>query len=121
MEKQVVIITLFSADKVQLDSESTSGVLSGEYPVRVKSKVLATIRNLVSSTGNECVIGFVPVTISGIMHGRKCMVDNTPDHYGELALYLAPETSCRIVSDLMTSNHGQIACRKAQILKVESA
>lgn len=63
MEKTpFIIITLFSADKVRLDEESVARVLDGDYPIRVKSKVLATIREICAESTTENVVGFLPVT-----------------------------------------------------------
>ena len=63
MEKTpLIIITLFSADKVRLDKESVARVLAGDYPIRVKSKVLATIREICAESPTENVVGFLPIT-----------------------------------------------------------
>ena len=102
MKQTLVIITLFSADKVRLDEDSVARILGGDYPVRVKSKVLATIRELSNSTEKECVVGFLPL-----------VKESTQDHYGELALYLAPETTCDIVPDLIScKTDGGYSCRE---------
>ena len=113
MKQTLVIITLFSADKVRLDEDSVARILGGDYPVRVKSKVLATIRELSNSTEKECVVGFLPLVkesyISGIQHWEIA----TQDHYGEMALYLAPETTCDIVPDLIScKTDGGYSCRE---------
>ena len=118
MEKApFIIITLFSADKVRLDEESVARVKEGDYPVRVKSKVLAAIRELAAQSGTECIIGFLPVVRESMDFYQHYPVpyseDITQDHYGELALYLSPETSCRIVSDLIAcGKDGRLSCRE---------
>lgn len=113
MEKTLVIITLFSADTVRLDEESAARVLQGDYPVRVKSKLLATIRENTSSSDNDCVVGFLPVMKDSGIYPIPSMEDVTQDHYGELALYLAPEAPCSIVSNLIARRKdGTLECRK---------
>ena len=117
MEKTpFIIITLFSADKVRLDDESVARVLDGDYPIRVKSKVLATIREICAESPAESVVGFLPVTIESHDIYQKYPVpfpeDVTQDHYGDLALYLSPEAPCRIVSDLLIIDRdGVLVCR----------
>ena len=112
MDKTIVIITLFSADKVRLDEDSAARVLDGDYPVRVKSKILATIREIASATEKECVVGFLPVVRETQYFGLPYKEDITQDHYGELALYLAPEAPCSIVSDLLIlGKDGHLSCR----------
>lgn len=116
MEKTLVIITLFSADTVRLDEESAARVLQGDYPVRVKSKLLATIRENTSSSDNDCVVGFLPFMKDSGVYPIPVMEDITQDHYGELALYLAPEAPCSIVSDLIArKKDGTLECRKELI------
>ena len=118
MEKtSFIIISLFSADTVRLDEESVVRVREGDYPVRVKSKVLATIRELAAQSGKECVVGFLPVVQESMDFYQHYPVpfpeDVTQDHYGDLALYLSPETSCRIVSDLIAcGKDGRLSCRE---------
>ncbi len=117
MEKApFIIITLFSADKVRLDEESVARVLDGDYPVRVKSKILATIREQCKEENGEAVVGFLPVTRESHDIYQKYPVpfpeDVTQDHYGDLALYLSPEVPCRVVSDLLRIDRdGVLVCR----------
>ena len=118
MEKTpFIIITLFSADKVRLDEESVARVLDGDYPIRVKSKVLATIREICAESTAENVVGFLPVTRESRDFYQKYPIpfpeDVTQDHYGDLALYLSPEAPCRIVSDLIAcGKDGCLSCRE---------
>ncbi len=113
MEKTIIIITLFSADKVRLDEDSVSRVLEGDYPVRVKSKILAAIREIVRSADKPCVVGFLPVIKENSSIGISYKEDVTQDHYGDLALYLAPEAPCSIVSDLVSCpKEGNYTCRE---------
>ena len=112
----IVIITLFSADKVRLDDESVSRVLNGDYPVRVKSKILATIREFVPASDKKSIVGFLPVTRESRDVTKFYPIpfpeDITQDHYGELALYLAPEVPCSVVSDLIVrEKNGHLACK----------
>ena len=117
MEKTpLIIITLFSADKVRLDKESVARVLDGDYPIRVKSKVLATIREICAESPTENVVGFLPVTRESRDFYQKYPIpfpeDVTQDHYGDLALYLSPEAPCSIVSDLLSIDRdGVLVCR----------
>ncbi len=117
MEKTAnIIITLFSAETVRLDEESVARVLAGDYPIRVKSKILATIREICSSSKDN-IVGFLPVSIEGEDNMKHFPVpypeDITQDHYGELALYLSPEAPCRIVSDLLSRGlDGGLNCRE---------
>ena len=117
MEKTpFIIITLFSADKVRLDEESVARVLDGDYPIRAKSKVLATIREICAESPTENVVGFLPVTRESRDFFQKYPIpfpeDVTQDHYGDLALYLSPEAPCRIVSDLLSIDRdGVLVCR----------
>ena len=101
-----IIITLFSAETVQLDDDSVARVLAGDYPIRVKSKILAAIREICSGSSKENIVGFLPLSIEGndiVKHfPAPYPEDITQDHYGELALYLSPEVPCRIVSDLLS-------------------
>ena len=53
-----IIITIFSDDTVRLGGEDSARVLDGDYPIRVKSKVLATIREFIAQPGAESVVGF---------------------------------------------------------------
>ena len=102
MEKTHVIITLFSADSVRLDEESLARVLDGDYPIRVKSKILATIRESLFSSREESVVGFLPI--------KK---GDTQYHYSELESYLEPEVSCKVVSDLITKGkEGKYSCKQ---------
>ncbi|MBO4230582.1 MAG: hypothetical protein J5886_02775 [Bacteroidales bacterium] len=104
-----VIITLFSADKVRLDEDSVARIHEGDYPIRVKSKILASVRDSVSASESENVVGFLPT--SG---------EDTLDHYSELALYLTPEISCKVVSDLISIDaKGRLSC-KAELVKGNS-
>ena len=118
MEKgSFIIVTLFSAGTIRLDEDAIARVKEGDYPVRVKSKVLATIRELVAQSGKECVVGFLPVVQESMDFYQHYPVpfpeDVTQDHYGDLALYLSPETSCRVVSDLIAcGKDGALACRE---------
>ena len=112
-----IIITLFSADTVRLDDDSVARVLDGDYPIRVKSKILATIREICSGSNKENVVGFYPVSMEGRDLVKHFPIpypeDVTQDHYGELALYLSPEVPCRIVSDLLSRGmDGSLSCRK---------
>ena len=117
MEKTpYIIITLFSADNVRLDDESFARVLDGDYPIRVKSKVLATIREICAESHAENVVGFLPITRESWDIYQKYPVpfpeDVTQDHYGDLALYLSPEAPCRIVSNLLSiDKDGALVCR----------
>lgn len=111
-----IILTLFSADKVRLDDESVARVLCGDYPIRVKSKVLATIREICAESPDEYVVGFHPVTVQSpdVRRNNPATFSEevTLDHYGDLALYLSPEAPCRIVSDLLSINRdGSLVCR----------
>ena len=111
-----IFFTLFSADKVRLDDESVARVLCGDYPIRVKSKVLATVREICADSPDEHVAGFVPVTGESPDIYREnpepYPEDVTLDHYGDLALYLSPEAPCRIVPDLLSiDRNGTLACR----------
>lgn len=109
MEKTSVIITLFSADKVRLDEESVARILEGDYPIRVKSKILATVRDSMAASESENVVGFLPTT-----------AEDALDHYSELALYLTPEISCQVVSDLINIDaKGDLSC-KADLVKGNS-
>ena len=109
MEKTSVIITLFSADKVRLDEDSIARIHEGDYPIRVKSKILATVRDSVSASESENVVGFLPAA-----------GEDTLDHYSELALYLTPEISCKVVSDLINIDaKGRLSC-KAELVKGNS-
>lgn len=113
MEKTLVIITLFSADKVRLDEESVARVMEGDYPVRVKSKILAAIRETASISEKEHVVGFLPVMREDLSAGQNYTEDVTQDHYGDLALYLSPETPCSIVSDLISwTKDGGFSCKE---------
>ena len=113
MEKTLVIITLFSAEKVRLDEESAARVLEGDYPVRVKSKILAAIRETASASDKQCVVGFLPVIRESLYAGQKYLEDITQDHYGDLALYLSPEAPCSIVSDLVSwTKDSGFSCRE---------
>ena len=56
-----IIITLFSDETVRLGDEDSARVLDGDYPIRVKSKVLATLREFAAQPGTESVVGFLPV------------------------------------------------------------
>ena len=112
-----IIITLFSAETVQLDDDSVARVHAGDYPIRVKSKILATIREICSRSSKENIVGFLPVSIVGDDIVKHFPVpypeDITQDHYGELALYLSPEIPCRIVSDLLSRGmDGSLNCRE---------
>lgn len=108
MEKELIVITIFSTDKVLLDEDSVAKLLEGDYPVRVKSKILATIREIISSSDRICVLGFLPVFKDSITYE-----DATQDHYSDLALYLAPELHCHIVSDLISCyKDGSFSCRE---------
>ena len=117
MEKTpFIIITLFSADKVRLDEESAARVLEGDYPIRVKSKVLATVREICAESPTESVVGFLPVVKESTDFYQHYPIpfpeDITQDHYGDLALYLSPELPCRIVSDLLRMDKdGNLVCR----------
>ena len=101
MEKTHVIITLFSADSVRLDEESIARVLDGDYPIRVKSKILATIRESLFSSREESVVGFLPI--------KK---GDTQYHYSELESYLKPEVSCKVVMDLIAKGKEGLSCKK---------
>ena len=104
-----IILALFSVKTVQLDEESKARILDGDYPARVKSKVLATVREQISTSDKESVIGFLP----------KDDVD-TQDHYGELALYMTPEIPCKVVSDLIgKDDFGNLVC-KSELVKGNS-
>lgn len=112
-----IIITLFSADTVRLDDNSVARVLDGDYPIRVKSKILATIREICSGSNKENVVGFYPVSTEGRDLVKHFPIpypeDVTQDHFGELALYLSPEVPCRIVSDLLSRGmDGSLSCRE---------
>ena len=112
-----IIITLFSAETVRLDDDSVAQVLCGDYPVRVKSKILAAIREVCSGSSKDIIVGFLPVSIEGKDIVKHFPVpyseDITQDHYGELALYLSPEVPCRIVSDLLSRGmDGILSCRE---------
>ena len=97
-----IILALFSAKTVQLDEESMSRIMDGDYPTRVKSKVLATVREQLAASGKESVVGFLPLNN-----------EDTQDHYGALALYLTPEISCKVVSDLIGMEaSGELVCKK---------
>ena len=117
MEKAPIIITLFSAGTVRLDGESVARVREGDYPARVKSKVLATLRELVAQSEKENVVGFLPVVQESTDYHRHYPVpypeDVTQDHYGDLALFLTPEVPCRIVTDLIARGmDGRLSCRE---------
>lgn len=108
MEKELIVITIFSTDKVLLDEDSVAKLLEGDYPVRVKSKILATIREIISSSEQTNVLGFLPVFKKNITHE-----DATQDHYADLTLYLTPEIPCHIVSDLLSYyKDGSYTCRE---------
>ena len=106
-----IIITLFSADTVRLDEDSVSRVLEGDYPIRVKSKILAAIREQCAGSDQLHVVGFLPV--AGGRTSGPSPVEETQDHYADLALYLLPEVPCRIVSDLLRMDKdGKLVCRE---------
>lgn len=112
-----IIITLFSAETVRLDDDSVARVFTGDYPIRVKSKILAAIREICSGSSKENIVGFLPVSIEEkdiLKHfPAPYTEDITQDHYGELALYLSPEAPCRIVSDLLSRGmDGRLNCRE---------
>lgn len=112
-----IIITLYSAETVQLDDDSAVRILNGDYPIRVKSKILATIRELCARSDKENIVGFLPVSMNRqdvVKHFPVATPEDiTQDHYGELALYLSPEIPCRIVSDLLRrGKDGSINCRE---------
>lgn len=113
-----IIITLFSAETVRLDDDdSVARVFTGDYPIRVKSKILATIREICSGSNQDTIVGFLPVSIEGKDTVEHFPVpypeDITQDHYGELALYLSPEVPCRIISDLLSRGmNGSLNCRE---------
>ena len=76
--------------------------MDGDYPTRVKSKVLATVREQLAASGKDSVVGFLPLNN-----------EDTQDHYGALALYLTPEISCKVVSDLIGMEaSGELVCKK---------
>ena len=113
-------ITIFSDDTVRINYEDSARVLDGNYPIRVKSKVLATIRELAAQSAQECVVGFLPVVQESMDYHRHYPVpypeDITQDHYGDLALYLAPELPCRIASDLILQDkEGALVCREDNV------
>jgi len=112
-----IIITLFSDKTVRLSDEDSARVLAGDHPIRVKSKVLATIRELASQPGMESIVGFLPVVKECMDYHQHYPIliseDITQDHYGDLALYLAPELPCRIVSDLLLQDKdSSLVCRE---------
>lgn len=97
-----IILALFSAKTVQLDDDSLSRIIDGDYPTRVKSKVLATVREQLSTSNKENIVGFLPLNAEDIQ-----------DHYGDLALYLTPEIPCKVVSDLIGQDtSGKLVCKK---------
>ena len=111
-----IIITLFSDETVRLGDEDSARVLDGDYPIRVKSKVLATLREFAAQPGTESVVGFLPVVRESKDFYQHYPIpfpeDITQDHFGDLALYLSPELPCRIVSDLLRMDKdGNLVCR----------
>ena len=112
-----IIITLFSDETVRLGDEDSARVLDGDYPIRVKSKVLATLREFAAQPGTESVVGFLPVVRESTDFYQHYPIpfpeDITQDHYGDLALYLSPELPCRIVSNLLRMDKdGKLVCRE---------
>lgn len=98
---KTIILALFSEKTVQLDEESKSRILEGDYPARVRSKVLATVREQIAESDKESIVGFLPLDS-----------EDTQDHYGELSLYLTPEIPCKVVSDLIGKDaSGALTCK----------
>ena len=116
-----IIITIFSDDTVRLGGEDSARVLDGDYPIRVKSKVLATIREFIAQPVAESVVGFLPVAKvspdSCQQFPTPLPGDTTQDHYGDLSLYLSPELPCRIVSDLLRLDEGGILVCLEEIVR----
>lgn len=108
-----LIITLFSAENSRFEEDTIARMLEGDYPIRVKSKVLATIRSLCSDLGDDAVVGFYPVTRESVHYPTPFLEDITQDHYGDLVLYLTPEVPCRLFTDLLSYSHdGVLSCRE---------
>lgn len=110
-----IIIALFSAETIRLDEDSVAKVLAGDYPIRVKSKILACIRENIVSTPGESIVGFYPVVkpTDSDSDAKTSVEDITQDHYGDLALYITPELPCKVVSNLIAVDiDGHIVCRE---------
>lgn len=116
-----IIITLFSDETVRLDSDSISRIREGFYPARVKSKILAAIRDVCadSDNSNHNLVGFLPVTKVS-QDFKNCTFfpeDYNQDHYSNLALYLSPEIPCNIVADLLKRGRdGSLNCREDLVI-----
>lgn len=112
-----IVITLFSAGTTRLDDDAVAAVLSGDYPTRVMSKILATVRENIATASGESVVGFYPmINRSGNALPEESdpyAAESTLDHYSRLALYITPELPCQVVPDLIAVNaDGFLVCRE---------